>query len=235
VSRIVMPESIVSKFAEIERRLAAIERSPQLGNSSIAAGGLTIKNGGVVAVDGGSLDVKDASGIVRVRVGKDGSDYDVKVFDAAGTNAVALSTLAYGIDAQTVATQETTDSLSYTDLSTVGPTVTVTIGPSGRALVWTSVVSQASANNASGARAGYASFALSGATTQAASDTNAASLLAATGDPDGGAVTVGATIGVVRVLTGLTPGSTTFTMKYKSSATGFFPNFSYRTIAVQPF
>lgn len=167
MSRPVLVDDLGSIIADLKRRLIALERSAQLPNSSISTGGLTIKAGGIITLDGGALDVKDGSGIVRVRVGKDGSDYDVKVYDAAGANPVKLSTLAFGIDGDIVDTFEQTSSSTLTDLATVGPAVTVTIGPSGRMIVLLSAhIRNAAAGFTTDPIMGYA---ISGATVRAAS------------------------------------------------------------------
>jgi hypothetical protein len=117
----------------------------------------------------------------------------------------------------TVATTESTSSATYTDLTTVGPAVTATIGPSGSALVTVTCHSYNSAINDT-----FMSFAVSGATTQAASDNNAKVTSTTSGQQ--GSTT--------NVITGLNPGSTTFTSKYKAVAgTG---GFLRRTISVIP-
>ena len=107
----------------------------------------------------------------------------------------------------TVATSQTTTSTSYTDLATAGPAVTVTTGT--KALVIFSAYSYNSSNASNSM-----SFAVSGATTIAATDnykTTFDSTVATFGQQQ--------TQGIL--LTGLTAGSNTFTLKYKvSSATG---------------
>lgn len=116
-----------------------------------------------------------------------------------------------------VATLQGTTSVSYTDLATVGPAVTVTIGSTGKALVGI----YAAYSNPSGNFALMA-FAVSGATTVAATDT--ACLQAnVTSDVRNGAVVI---------QSGLNAGSTTFTAKYK--ATGGTANFNGRTLWVTP-
>jgi hypothetical protein len=122
-----------------------------------------------------------------------------------------------------VATAETITSTTYGDMTTVGPAVTVTIGSSGMALVTVGVIKMF--NNTSGSET-YMSFAASGANTIAASDTKAIMVAASSGSlPQ---------IGVSKtvLLTGLSPGSTTFTAKYRVSAnTGGGQN---RDIMVMP-
>jgi hypothetical protein len=121
-----------------------------------------------------------------------------------------------------VATSQTTTSTSYTDLATAGPAVTVTIPSSGKALV---TLTGSLTNNANAAQSNMG-FAVSGATTQAASDTQA--LVVKSGGNQFILVQGSATF----FLSGLTPGSNTFTAKYRVSAgTGTFVN---RTIIVVP-
>lgn len=116
-----------------------------------------------------------------------------------------------------VATSQTRNSTSYGDLATVGPSASVVIGPSGLALV----ILHAKLDN-SGANTSRMSFAVSGATTVAASDVESLA--------QQGSNTVEAS-GVFMV-TGLTPGTNVFTAKYRVHAgTGTFSN---RQITVIP-
>lgn len=101
-----------------------------------------------------------------------------------------------------VATSETTTSATYAALSTAGPIVTLQTG--------TAVIISIAAhlfNNSSFASNGWIGFAVSGATTVAASDAN--------GAPMGNTPTA---LSVSRrfALTGLTAGINVFTMLYKS-------------------
>lgn len=113
-----------------------------------------------------------------------------------------------------IATSETTASASYTDLATVGPTATVTIGPSGNALVF---IGANMANN-TGNDLSYISFAVSGASTVAASDQYAIIYQAYTAN----ALNVDVAPFLV---TGLAAGTNEFTAKYKTSAgTGTYGN-----------
>lgn len=111
--------------------------------------------------------------------------------------------------AATVATSQTETNTSYDDLATVGPAVTVTTGT--RALVMFSAVCSNSA-----AFATLMSFAVSGATTSAATDARGTVQGA-----DGKSVTVGRSY----LMTGLTAGSNTFTLKYRvGGGTGTYEN-----------
>lgn len=118
-----------------------------------------------------------------------------------------------------VGTSETTTSTAYTDLATAGPSVTITTGT--RAIVfWVVRMSNDGANGIC-----HVSYEVSGATTDAADDANAITF-----QSDGAGQT--ARMGASRLLTGLTAGSNTFTLKYRVNAnTGTFLR---REIAVLP-
>jgi len=99
----------------------------------------------------------------------------------------------------TVSTSENTTSTSYTNLTTAGPAVTITTGT--KALV---IVSCKNAIGGTGT-SNYVSYAVSGATTISATDTNG--FISNVSSPRGSSASR---------LTSLTAGSNTFTMKYKS-------------------
>lgn len=108
-----------------------------------------------------------------------------------------------------VSTTRTTTSTSYTDMTDTTDTITVTIGSSGMAQV--SLSGYLYQGNL--AQFMLASFAVSGATTMAASDSKAIAIQAAnTG------TTAGAYLGAPFLVTGLNPGSNTFKMKYRVTA-----------------
>jgi hypothetical protein len=118
----------------------------------------------------------------------------------------------------TVATAQTTSSTSYADLATVGPAVTLVTGTSAIITVCT----QTTADAAASSRIGYA---VSGASTIAATDTTAAVLVvSAAGVPN-------LTISTTQIITGLTAGTNVFTAKYKVSAST--ATFTNRSITVQ--
>jgi hypothetical protein len=155
---------------------------------------------------------------------KDGAlNTNNSVVTANITNAsVTANKLATGAASATVATSETTTSTSYAQLATTTDTVTVTVGANGLALV--SVAATCSNSGADGTTS--ISFAISGASTVAASTAkHTASMRLATATA---AIRYGHTV----LIDGLTPGSTTFGMRYLVPAgTGTFLN---RTISVVP-
>lgn len=144
--------------------------------------------------------------------------------DINATNG-AINDLAARVPvAASVATGESTSStLNYVDLTTTTDQVTVTVGPSGAVLV--SITAQMT--NSGSAGFAIMSFAVSGANTIAASDANSIQYK----NPFVGGT--GPRFGATKVLTGLTPGSTTFKLKFKAS--GGTATFTNRDISVIPF
>ena len=118
-----------------------------------------------------------------------------------------------------VLTGQTTTSTSYTDLATAGPAVTLTTGTTALVLVMAGYASVNTTGPGS-----VISFAVSGATTIAASDDYRGTLGA-----DSGYNT--SSIVMLTKLTTLTAGSNTFTAKYRQTAasTG---EYSHRSITV---
>jgi hypothetical protein len=114
---------------------------------------------------------------------------------------------------------EGTTSITYDDLATVGPAVTVMVGASGRVLV------TIGANFGGISDLPRMSFDVSGANTAAASELT----LAGAGSPG---LTVNSGLSRTHLMTGLTQGLTTFTAKYRSD-NGPNALFSNRTIVVQ--
>lgn len=138
-------------------------------------------------------------------------------FVVDGTNLIAERTAVQSL----VTTSETSTSTAYTDLATVGPTVTVTTG--GAALV---SIGAKIGPVSTGTNSIWMSYEVSGASTIGTSDTNALNHL--------GLGTTGEfRASQVHLLTGLTPGSNTFTAKYKVGAgTG---TWAARRLVILPF
>lgn len=139
-------------------------------------------------------------------------------FVTTGTNSISERVTATAL----VATDQSTSSTTYTDLTTAGPAVTVTTGT--RALV----AIKAGMWNATLANQCKMSWAVSGASTVAGADARAINTALI-------GTTASATfrIGSVFLQTGLTAGSNTFTAKYASSAASA-AHFLDRDIVVIP-
>lgn len=134
--------------------------------------------------------------------------YDGAAWATVGPSALTTSTA-------TVATSQTSASTTYTDLATVGPSVTLTTG--------TSVLVLVSAFMDNNFATIYTDFAISGATTRSATDTTC--LL----DVFSGAGAKRLRATVANLVT-VTAGSNTFTMKYRvAGSTGAWQD---RTIGV---
>lgn len=139
-------------------------------------------------------------------------------FVSTAANAIA----ARSCGSATVATAEATTSTSYADIpaGTVGPAVTVTTGTSA----WVAIKTGLENNTINVGT--FMGFAISGATSVAASDAFAVNIA-------GVAAANRLRIGAAFRVTGLTAGSNTFTAKYKVvSNTGTFVQ---RDLAVMPF
>lgn len=115
--------------------------------------------------------------------------------------------------ASRVDTAETTTATDYSDLTTPGPTVTVTTGTSVIVMVNAKIYDTATANSAHGM-----SFAVTGATDRDPDDRDQVVM-------DGVSANSGLQYSNFAMITDLTPGQQTFTCKYKvGSGTGSFAN-----------
>ena len=168
------------------------------------SGTVTITNSMATAIDakGDLIAGTAADTFSRLAVGSNGQVLTAASGEATGLQWATISASPTSAVA-TVATSQTSTSQTYTDLATAGPAVTLTTGT--KALVIISAGSSVGIGDNS-----YVSFAVSGATTIAASDAN--SLMDRTG------VTLLRSRAVM--LTTLTAGSNTFTMKYRASGGG---------------
>lgn len=119
-----------------------------------------------------------------------------------------------------VAAAESTTSTTYTDLATVGPSITLTTGTS------VNLVMSATVNGAVGALTSMMSVEVSGATSVAAGDANACSQNVVV-------TSVDLCLSRVLPLTGLIPGVNTFTLKYRING-GNAVTFSKRSVAAMP-
>lgn len=114
--------------------------------------------------------------------------------------------------AATVTAGQTTTSTSYTDLTTSGPAVTLTTGTKALIFITSNVDNQS--NNGQG----HVGFAVSGSSTVSATDSQALHYYSSG--------TIGLQYGAAYYVSGLTAGSNTFTLKYKSGngSTQYFAN-----------
>jgi len=135
-------------------------------------------------------------------------------FAVSGTNEIAERISA----SSTVLTSEATTSTTYDNLTTNGPSVSVETG------AFALVIVHGSAGN-SGTGSARMSYEISGATSDGPADNRGIGVLGSAG--------VSITASAVALHTGLTPGTNTFTAKYRvSSGTG---TFNSRRILVMPF
>lgn len=121
-------------------------------------------------------------------------------------NAARVGSPSAGAQNATVVTSETTASTTFTDLATVGPSVTVTIGANGLALV---TISLANTNN--NVADNLAAVVVSGANTITASTNEGVGTWHYIND----STTQLLEMSYSRLFTGLTAGSTTFKLQYR--------------------
>ena len=165
----------------------------------------------------GNLDnanIKTGAAIATSKLADDAGITTAKI--AAG--AVTSAKTDFTPQVSEVDTAEGTTSTSYTNLATTGPAVTITVPSSGK--IWLSFGSLI-ANSVSGGSS-YMALDISGANTVAAGATKYEVRMSAANNAY-------QTCAKSFLVTGLTPGSTTFTAKYKVSAnTG---TYSFRHIS----
>lgn len=171
------------------------------------SGGNEVKFAPQVGTTKGDLFVYDGSSLIRVGVGADNEVLTAASAEAAGVKWAAgggSGGLYSDAGSDRIETNESTTGSSFADLTTVGPQVTLDVTNAGVAVISIHTFLQ---QGTSGQTA-IASFELSGANTLSASDDR--SVLTRSVDLDERA-------GRWR-LTGLSAGTTTFTMKYRSSS-----------------
>ena len=123
------------------------------------------------------------------------------------TSRVATLTGVTGVATQAIATAESRSSTSWGDLATVGPEVTVDVGPSGQLLV----ILFCQAYYTASAAVACMTFALSGANTAVASDENQLQILSSVYSPGGR----------LAVAVDLDEGPTTVTAKYQTDTSAY--------------
>lgn len=170
----------------------------------------------VVDAKGDLLAATAADTVTRLAVGAN-STY-LRANSAAATGLEWGNLPVRATDLDFIETNQTTSSTSYTDLATVGPSVTLTTGTSAIVLFGANINDTGNLGNNS-----IVSVAVSGATTIAASDS-----WMAFGTEFGG----NWQISQGYKFTGLTAGSNTFTCKYKKSGGSSTAEFQRRYIWV---
>ena len=138
------------------------------------------------------------------------------------SGSVTADKTAFGADTHFVSSSETTTSATFTNLTTSGPTVTLTVPATGVVLVMmTATMFTNEANSAA-----VVGLSVSGANTIAPGDD-----IYNVSPAAGASATT--TSSISKLLTGLNPGSTTFTMKYRRAG-GVNATFGNRTLVVIP-
>lgn len=146
-----------------------------------------------------------------------GSNGQVPYADSTQAQGVTWATPVAAASANVSSGNQSTTSSSITDLATPGPAVTVTVGPLGIA-----IVSLSFWGYVSGSGIAYMTYVTTGANSVGANQSIKNNS------------TIQETWTIVDVLTGLTPGSTTFTAKYQVAGGGS-GNYDYRFIQVVTF
>jgi hypothetical protein len=187
------------------------------------------------------LRVADLFGETKVRVGQidpaggTGSEnYGIALENPSG-QLVKLEDFIFGPISNGVNTAQSTSSLSYVDLATVGPSVTVTIGQTGRAmLILSARIGWSVADDQAGGAMGVE---LTGANVATPGGSGEPGLSKYSEVSTGGAVARADFdySSFVHFYEGLTPGETTFTCKYKSLVSGASADFQERKIAILPY
>jgi hypothetical protein len=126
------------------------------------------------------------------------------------TAALLNAFLTKNANEAVVLTAESTASTSYTDLTTVGPAVTITSAGTRALVIWSATMFSADAT----LRGGYVDYAISGATSRSPSTDTAICASATNG-------AAGHRFSGVDLVT-ITPGSNTFTLKYQTAGSGTF-------------
>lgn len=217
------PPDITDRILRIEARLQSLEANPRAGNTTI---------------DTGALQIKDATGSVRLRVGllSDGS-YGIEVKEDGQDNFHQVPYVYTNF--VTSPSGDTCSSNVYGDLANFGPSVTVPVRSTGRILIIATAQAQSLAGAGGSTILHDARFdvAFSGANTRnpnEASDPlvgiDSRILNTSTGTVS---QVPKMTITASAVFEGLNSGLTTVTMKYsRASGVQDDPEFFRRTLTV---
>ena len=173
----------------------------------------------IVTAKGDLIGASASATPLVLAVGADGTQLVADSAEATGLKWATPASASSASAAAAVATLQSTTSTSWTNLATVGPEVTVTTGT--KALIV--FASNCQTNGVGRMKVGVA---ISGATTVAVGDANAINLYL------GSVQTYQQRVGMAYLVTGLTAGSNTFTVKYSGEQAGITIEFSNRQISV---
>lgn len=215
---------------------SAIAQAGQSGGSQLRIGTVTGYNQGT-----GALTV-DVAGADLPNVAYNPAYYPlvgdtVAVMNAGPTWYVMGSTVTsaphLASSAAVVTTETTTSYRTYVDLTTPGPSVTVNISSSGKALAFWSCRASMTFTAANALVGAGVSVGCTGATTVAPSDDWVAAWESQVGNSNSN--TASTTLSRFHLFTGLNPGSTTFSMQYATWSNGQTANFWARELTLLPF
>lgn len=180
-----------------------------------------------------ALEICDETGVVKALAGEltDG-DYGLAVVNPAG-ELVKLGDFVFGPQVHEVTTQQSRSSTTFGDLATVGPTVTVNVGQTGRVLVLYACQIGWIDNNTDGAVGGEAGIEVTGATSRPVGDDQRLRAFTQSGGTTYNSANF--QLANMKFFTGLNPGLHTFRMKYRSLTAGKNCDFDNRSIAVFPY
>lgn len=240
MGKVATQDDLVSRIIALEAQVKQLSTST-LGTSAVRNNVTVYDNAGNaivilgVAPDGRvGLVINDTSGNPQVRLGQlAAGGYGLEAISPVDGTLTPLSSYIFGPQTASVATDESLTSASYSDLATVGPQVTVNVPSTGRVLVLWGCEARFDDNTSNGAMGAYVSVALSGANTLAPSDSWRCGFYQQQLNTTSNNIEWhGAQI---HVFSGLTPGNTTFTMKYRNFDGTKTARFISRTIAVHLF
>lgn len=183
-------------------------------------------NNCITLYDDPKLDSTSTNFIIEGNICR-GTFSGVAIFKGAGYGEVRIRNNTGALDSAVptesyIATMQSRSATAYGDLATVGPVVALVVPPSGRVRI-TLTAHFWCDNVGNGA---YMSYESSGANVLGAVDANG---LYQAGDVAGNAVQMSHS----HLLSGLTPGLTTFTAKYRSPSGGG-TNWQHRRLLVEP-
>lgn len=197
--------------------------------NTVRVGGAVLTNLNVLGVaEAASLSVGSVVGLMVV-----GSTWAIigRMVEPASAEATdAITQVSQRIYTASVATAETTTAIGFTDLGTLGPSVTARIGASGRALVLVTSAFQCTDNDST-IRSAQMSYEVSGMTSIIPTDASHGAYLQSKIDGASTTGEAGARFTAASLVESLNPGVNIFTAKYQSG-NGVSVGFSDRNITV---